>query len=390
MLETLTPVADDPILALAAEARADVRPGKVDLGVGVWRDAQGRTPVMAAIRTAEAQLLATQDSKSYLGMAGDAGFVQALADLVLVKTVDADRLRGLQTPGGAGALRLLCEVTRVANPGATVWVPDPTWPVHGPIALASGLAVARYPVPDLRTGAAAMLSALQVARRGDVVIVHASCQNPTGIDPSPAEWAAFADLAEARGLIPLVDLAYAGFGDGITGDTAALRMLAARLPEVLLAVSCSKSFGLYRERVGAAYVLARSAAQAVSAAGVMAGIVRCLWSMPPDHGAACVRLVLHDPVLRREWETELEAMRRRLRALRAAFSHALSRETGRDWSALAHQRGMFSRLPLSVESVNALRHNHAIYLITDGRMNFAGLPEDRIDSIAAAIGRALT
>jgi len=389
MFETLQPAPADKILALIGLYRNDPRPGKVDLGVGVYKDIDGRTPVMRAVREAEKRLLASQDTKTYLGLAGDTGFNAAMIKLAFGEKADHSRIRAAQAPGGSGALRLVAELLQRTRAGATVWLSDPTWPNHPPVMRAAGLKVRDYPYFDAASGTVRfddMLAALKTAESGDVVMLHGCCHNPTGANLDAAQWAKVADVVLERGLLPFVDIAYQGFGDGLDADAAGLRLLAERVPEMVVASSCSKNFAVYRDRVGAAMILAKDGAQADVAMSQMLAAARALYSMPPDHGAAAVRMVLEDTDLKKDWETELEEMRLRMLRLRVAFAEALRRQSNSDrFDFVASHRGMFSRLGLTEPQVERLRTEHAVYMVGDSRINVAGLPEDGMDDLAKAI-----
>jgi len=389
MFETLQPAPADKILALIGLYRNDPRPGKVDLGVGVYKDIDGRTPVMRAVREAEKRLLASQDTKTYLGLAGDTGFNAAMIKLAFGEKADHSRIRAAQAPGGSGALRLVAELLQRTRAGATVWLSDPTWPNHPPVMRAAGLKVRDYPYFDAASGTVRfddMLAALKTAESGDVVMLHGCCHNPTGANLDAAQWAKVAEVVLERGLLPFVDIAYQGFGDGLDADAAGLRLLAERVPEMVVASSCSKNFAVYRDRVGAAMILAKDGAQADVAMSQMLAAARALYSMPPDHGAAAVRMVLEDTDLKKDWETELEEMRLRMLRLRVAFAEALRRQSNSDrFDFVASHRGMFSRLGLTEAQVERLRTEHAVYMVGDSRINVAGLPEDGMDDLAKAI-----
>lgn len=389
MFETLQPAPADKILALIGLYRNDPRPGKVDLGVGVYKDIDGRTPVMRAVREAEKRLLASQDTKTYLGLAGDTGFNAAMIKLAFGDKADHSRIRAAQAPGGSGALRLVAELLQRTRAGATVWLSDPTWPNHPPVMRAAGLKVRDYPYFDAASGAVRfdeMLAALRTANSGDVVLLHGCCHNPTGANLDAAQWAKVADVLLERGLLPFVDIAYQGFGEGLDADAAGLRLLAGKVPEMVVASSCSKNFAVYRDRVGAAMIMAKDGAQADVAMSQMLAAARALYSMPPDHGAAAVRMVLEDAALRKDWETELEEMRLRMLRLRVGFADALRRQSNSDrFDFVASHRGMFSRLGLTEAQVERLRTEHAVYMVGDSRINVAGLPEDGMDDLAKAI-----
>jgi aromatic-amino-acid transaminase len=389
MFETLRRAEPDKIMEQFGLFRADTRPRKVDLGIGVYKDATGNTPVMAAVREAEKRLCATQTTKSYLGIAGDVAFNAAMMKLVFGADADLSRIRAVQAPGGSGALRFVAELLKIARPDAVVWLPDPTWPNHVALIGTAGVAFREYPYFDEKTGNVrfdAMMAALRTAQPGDVVLLHACCHNPTGADLNLSQWSSVADLVVDHGLVPFVDIAYQGFGDGLDEDAAGLRMLAARVPEMAVASTCSKSFSVYRERTGAALLMGRTSAEADLAFGQLLNVARAMCSMPPDHGAVVVRTVIEDASLREIWRAELDAMRARMVSLRRDFTDALRRQSNSDrFDFLVRHRGMFSRTGLTPDQVRTLRDEHAIYLIEDSRMNVAGLPEQRLDEIAAAI-----
>jgi aspartate/tyrosine/aromatic aminotransferase len=390
MFENLTSAPADKILALIGLFRADPRPGKIDLGVGVYKDNHGNTPVMRAVREAEKRLLASQETKTYVGLAGDLAFNAAMARLVFGPETDMARIRTAQTPGGSGALRLVAELLRRARPGATVWLSDPTWPNHAPILTDGGLNVRNYPYFDAERGTVrfeSMMAALEAdAASGDVVLLHGCCHNPTGANLDSAQWHEVADLLVRKGLLPFIDIAYQGFGDGLDADAEGLRIVARKVREMVVAASCSKNFAVYRDRVGAAMIMAADATQADIVSSQVLAAARTLYSMPPDHGAAAVRIVLEDPALRADWEAELEAMRQRMLALRVGFADALRRHSNTDrFDFIASHRGMFSRLGLTEKQVERLREEHGVYMVGDSRINVAGLPEDRMDDLARAI-----
>jgi aromatic-amino-acid transaminase len=359
----------DALLALIKQFHDDPRETKLDLGVGVYRDTDGRTPVFRAVKEAERVLLSTQESKSYLGPEGDLRFVELLQPIVF-GAGPYDRIAGIQTPGGTGALRLAAELAAVGG-ARRVWVGQPTWPNHAPILKAAGLEVKPYDYADLTDQSLlfeAMLAALRGAEAGDVVLLHGCCHNPTGIDLDLAQWDAVADVIAARGLFPLVDFAYQGLGRGLEEDAAGLRRLLAKVEQALVAYSCDKNFGLYRERTGAVYAVGRRRDEAELARGNLATLARVNWSMPPDHGAAAVRIVLDTPDLAQDWRRELTGMCERVNAVREALAAAEPQ-----LAFLTRQRGLFSNLPVSKDVVARLRADHAIYMAGSGRVNLAGL-----------------
>ncbi len=391
MLETLDTLPSDPILGVTAAFRRDTYPLKVDLGVGVYRDARGLTPVPAAVRGAEQAMLAGQDTKAYVGPLGNPEFNERIVALALGPLAAglAARTSTIQTVGGCGALRIGAELIRVAAPDAVIHVSDPTWANHEPLVGSSGLRLERYPWYDPATRAVAF-DALQGhferLPAGAVVLLHACCHNPTGADLTAAQWRALADTIERRGLVPFVDLAYQGFGDDLDADATGLRTLAERVPELLVAISCSKNFGLYRERTGALAVIARDAERAAAATTQQARLARRMYSMPPDHGAAIVGRLLGDARLRADWVEEVGGMVARMNSLRALLAARLAeRLPGHDFGWLARHRGMFSLLGLDADQLRELRERHHIYVPPDGRMNVAGISELNVDYVADAI-----
>lgn len=380
----LAPQPADGLLALIALHRADPRDHKIDVGVGVYRDTAGATPVMRAVKAAEQRLLGEQATKSYLGAAGDLGFTALLGDIVFgTSGTSSDRLAGLQTPGGTGALRLGAALLARLGAGRPIWLGDPTWPNHAPIMIEAGLEPRRHPYFDASRGTIAfeaMLDALGAAAPGDILLLHGCCHNPTGTSLSLEQWRVIADLCNARGLIPFVDLAYQGLGDGVDADALGMRLLLAEVPEAMVAYSCDKNFGLYRDRVGALWVQAGTSAAAGLVCDNLHALARSLWSMPPDHGAAVVRIILDDPALTTDWRDELESMRRRLNSVRALLSTMHPRLVPVGW-----QRGLFSLLPLDPAAVTALREEHGIYMAQDGRVNIAGLTDQNLRRFAEAV-----
>ncbi len=393
MLENLKEQAPDKIIELIGLYAADERADKLDLGVGVYKDAAGNTPVMRAVKAAEARLLAEQDSKKYVGLLGDLSYVDAIRDLVLGDAVPAERVCGAQEPGGTGAIRQLFELIRVANAGATVWISDPSWPNHEAILKALGMKIGKYRYFDAATCGVdfvGMKADLEAAQAGDVLLLHGCCHNPTGANITAAEWAEVTELALARGLMPMIDIAYQGFGDGLEADAAGVRLMAAKVPEMLIAASCSKNFGLYRDRVGAALIISKDAAGTALSKANIATLNRLNFSFPPDHGAKVVSIIMNDATLRADWAAELEEMRLNMLDLRQGLAEALRRETNSDrFDFIAEHRGMFSRLGLSPEQVMKLRADHAVYMVGDSRINVAGLPKDGLDKLAKAIASVI-
>ncbi len=396
MFERLELISADAILSLMAAFRADPDPRKVDLGVGVYRDERGETPIPAAVRTAESALLARQTTKTYVGPAGNLGFNAEVARLVLGAEHEAlvtERVRAIQCPGGCGALRLGAELIHYASPDSVVHVSDPTWVNHVPLLSGSGLRLERYPYYDAATGGvrfAEMAAALERLPPRAVVLLHASCHNPTGADLSQGEWRELLSLVKRRQLLPFIDMAYQGLGEGLEADAFGLRLFTAELPEVLFAVSCSKNFGLYRERTGALGVVCDTAAQADAAMSQLVRLARGLWSMPPDHGAAIVHGVLTDAALRAQWLEELDTMRKRVQGLRREVVRALAEHCPRrDFSFIARHHGMFSLFGISTAQVRELRAQHHVYMVDDSRMNVAGLRRENLEYFARSVGAVL-
>ena len=377
-------------MAMFAE---DPRADKVDLGVGVYRDAQGRTPVMEAVRLAEAEIAAKQVTKSYIGLAGDPGFHAALRELILGNVAPADRIAACATPGGTGAIRQALEMVRGVSPDAAIWMPTPTWPNHPAIVAHLGQTARAYRYYDDVTGGldrAGMLADLEQARAGDVALLHGCCHNPTGADLLQDDWRAIGDILEKTGAVPFIDLAYLGFANGLEADAEGTRHLAARLPEVLIAASCSKNFGLYRERVGLTLAVTSGPGPRAAVAGLMAHLNRQSYAFPPDHGARVVQTILGDEGLRAIWRAELSQMRETMNANRVALAEALRAETGSDrFGFLAAHRGMFSLIGADPAQVEVLRRDHGIYVVGDGRMNVAGLTPDTVPKVARALAVVL-
>jgi aspartate aminotransferase len=389
MFETLSKAPGDKILALMGEYAADPRPTKIDLGVGVYKDEKGTTPIMSAVRKAEERILAAEKTKSYLGIAGNKGFGSAVLDLTLGDSVDRSRVRIAQAPGGTGSLWVLMQLINRARPGTTVWVSDPTWPNHNPIAENSGLTVATYPYFDPETRGVRfteMLAALDQLGRDDVVLLHGCCHNPTGANLSAEQWDQVAASLARTGALPFIDLAYLGFGNGLEADAYGTRKVVSSVPEALVAFSGSKNFGLYRERIGAAILIARDAEQADIMQSQLLNIIRGAYSQPPDHGAEIIRTILEDADLRAEWEAELNQMRTRMVHLREKLAETIrQRSNSEDFDFIADHRGMFSLLGLDSATVEHLKAANGVYMVGDSRINVAGIPEERVGDLADAL-----
>jgi aromatic-amino-acid transaminase len=378
----LKPQAPDPLLSLIPLYNADPRRTKIDLGVGVYRDEHGATPVFQAVKAAETVLLRDQATKAYLGPEGDLEFLVRIAAVVFGEAAKPADLISVQTPGGTGALRLAAELIAAGGTGARIWMGTPSWAIHAGIFGEAGLGVRTVPYfarERLELTFDRFLDGLQAIAPGDVVLIQGSCHNPTGADLSLEQWAALADLICRRGAIPLVDLAYQGLGGGLDEDAAGLRLLTGRCETIIVAQSCDKNFGVYRERTGALFVRTPAASRELVRSNLLQ-LARCLWSMPADHGAAVVRLVFESGYLVAQWRAELEAMRLRLGGIREALATALPR-----LEPLRGQNGLFALLPLCTEAVEALRRDHAVYVVGSGRINLAGLNPQNLSHFVRAL-----
>ncbi len=387
MLDTLPQQPADALLALIKLFAADPRGDKIDLGVGVYRTGQGATPVFGAIKAAEQVLVDTQDSKSYLGPEGDLGYVQALMPWIFgaENPNKGGRIDGMQTPGGTGGVRLAVALAKRAG-SQRLWMGTPSWPNHAQIFADLELPFQpfRHAAPDGTVDMDALRGAIAAADAGDAILLHGCCHNPTGIDYSPAQWDEIAALITAKALLPIIDLAYQGLGQGMEADAYGLRAVLAAVPEALVAYSCDKNFGMYRDRVGAVYVMVADPAQLPAVLSNGAALARAAWSMPPDHGAAAVRIILSDSKLTAQWQDELDTMRVRMTQVRARLA-AAGQQGGVDFTPLGSQNGLFSVLPLSPEQIQTLRSDHGIYMAGSGRINVAGLTMDNIDKFIADV-----
>lgn len=387
MLETLNPQPQDKILQLIQLYKDDPRSDKIDLGVGVYKDATGLTPVMRAVKAAEKKLWEVETTKTYTGLAGEPAYNAAMVKMILGDGY-ADRAASVATPGGTGAIRQALELIKLASPTATVWLSNPTWPNHPSIIKYLGMKMAEYRYFDAATRGidfAGLMADLAGVKAGDAVLLHGCCHNPTGANLNADQWAEVAKLLLAKGAIPFIDLAYQGFGDGLQQDAAATRMIAQSFPEVLIAASCSKNFGIYRERTGILIALGDASRRAVTQ-GNLAFLNRQNYSFPPDHGARLVTMILEDDALRADWQAELEEVRLNMLTLRQSLADELRRATNSDrFDFVASHRGMFSRLGLSEAQVNTLREQHGIYMVGDSRINIAGLNAKTVPILAAAI-----
>jgi aromatic-amino-acid transaminase len=385
--DALGDVQSDSLLALIAMANADPRPDKIDVGVGVYRDGVGNTPILRAVKAAEMLLWESQQSKSYVGGFGDKRYTELLRPIVLERHAGDERIAGLHTPGGCGALSLGFKLIAAAQPGAKVLVGTPTWPNHVPVIEAAGLNIAEYRYYDrleTRIRFDEMIAAFEGAQKGDVVLLHGCCHNPTGADLNENQWREVVEVVVRRGLTPLVDIAYQGLGRGFAEDAAGLHMLLDACDEVVIAQSCDKNFGVYRDRVGSLFLKTARADQTKRAMDHVVQIAREMWSMPPDHGAAAVRIVLDTPELRADWDTEVGEMRDRINRIRSKIAAADPR-----LAYIGGQFGMFSMLPISREQVLKLREQHAIYMADSGRFNVIGMADAAVDRFIAAVVEAM-
>lgn len=391
MFESVKRVPGDAILGLIQQFNNDSNPDKVDLGVGVYKDAQGNTPILRAVKAAEQQLVDSEQTKAYIGSHGDPRFGEQVLRTVLgadSKVLADRRATATQSPGGTGALRLAADFLAVQSPGKAIWLPEPTWPNHLAIAKAAGLDIHRYPYvgADNRLDFDAMLACLKTIPAGDVVLLHACCHNPTGFDPSREQWQQILGAIQQNGLLPLVDFAYQGFGDGLEDDAYSTRLLAENLDEMLLTQSCSKNFGLYRERTGSFIAIAKNAESMQDVRSQLAVTARANYSNPPAHGAAVVTTILDSEELRDLWKRELDEMRERIHDMRVKFVAGLEPHgLGKRFAFVAEQRGMFSYTGLNPEQVKQLREKHSIYMVGSGRANVAGLSDANIAYVCQAI-----
>jgi len=394
LFENLEPKPADAILKLIGEHQNDPRPEKIDLGVGVYRDADGNTPILKTVKKAEHWLVGSQMSKAYLGSRGDAQFCEALQDMTFgAGSSDSGRIATLQTPGGSGALRVAAGVILRARPDATLWVSDPTWNNHTPLLGGAGVILKGYPYYDSEKHNirfSEMLATLGGAAAGDLVLLHGCCHNPTGMDLSTEQWAEVSNLVVDRGLVPFIDLAYQGFANELDVDAAPIRNLFARCEEMIVVTSCSKNFGLYRDRVGTLSMVAGNQDTASIIISQALNIVRTMYSVPPDHGAAVVAKILTDDALRAEWIVELDEMRDRLKGMRTLLVAALIKAApDHDFSHIERANGMFSYLGVTPEQVERLKKDFGIYLVDSSRINVCGITEDNVTYLADSIAAVL-
>ena len=395
MFDSLPVLPPDSILGLAAACRADPNPDKVDLTLGVYMDETGLCPVFEAVQQAQQALVSEERTKVYMPPQGDLDYLNGIRSLVFGETGLAtlgDRTSAVQTPGGCGAVRLGAEVLYAAAPEATVWVSDPTWPVHIPLMGSVGLQFKsyRYYSSDMKgLDFEAMLADIESAKPGDVVLLHGCCHNPSGVDPTLEQWRVLADLMSERQLLPMIDFAYQGMGAGLDEDAAGIRAVLERVPEVIIAVSSSKNIGLYRERAGAVVFVGGDARAAEAMASQAISAARRVYSMPPAHGALLAGRVLSSPALRSAWEAELAQICQRINGLRGQFEEALTTATGQDFGFIGTEHGMFSFLGLSVEQAQRLREEQSVYMLDSSRINIAGLNANNLGRVVEAVASVL-
>jgi len=393
LFESLKPASADVILGLIAEHRDDPRPEKIDLGVGVYRNAAGETPILDVVKKAEHQLVGTQTSKAYIGTSGDLEFNAAMQNLAFANSVKSDRLGTIQTPGGSGSLRVAAGLLLRAREDAAVWVSEPTWNNHEPLLGGAGLTLKPYAYYDSESHSIRfdeMLSTLRAAPKGDVVLLHACCHNPSGLDPSQDQWREICDVVVERELLPFIDMAYQGFAEDLDADAFAVRHMAANVPEMIVSSSCSKNFGLYRDRVGTLAILAPDENSRDVVFSQANSFVRTMYSVPPDHGAAVVRIILNDDELRAQWVDELGGMRERLSGMGALLHDALKEKAPEhDFSHLINANGMFCFLGVTSEQVDKLKRDFGVYMVGSSRINVAGITPDNVDYLATSIAAVL-
>lgn len=396
MLEQLSLAPSDPILGLAEAFRKDPNRNKINLGVGVYKDEEGHTPILASVAAARKRVLAAETTKNYLAIDGSPEYSRAVQELLLGAGHPlraSGRAVTVQAPGGTGALRVAADFLHQHFPASRVWISEPTWANHGQIFRLAGIQVQTYPYFEVQTNGLAfeaMCHALAHVPQGDVVLLHGCCHNPTGVDPDPAQWQRLAELLATRRLLPLVDFAYQGLGRGLRPDAEGLLLLAAALPELLIASSFSKNFGLYNERVGALTLVAANTEAATAALSHLKISIRANYSNPPAHGAAVITTVLQDPQLRAQWEGEVQAMRERIAQMRSLLVQTLmAKGVRRDFSFIERQQGMFSLSGLSKDQVEALRQQYGVYIVAGGRINVAAMTRRNMEPLCAAIAAVL-
>lgn len=397
MFENVKAIPGDALLALMMEFKKDPTPSKIDLGVGVYKDDDGRTPILPVVKKAESLILENEQSKGYIGPAGAPELAPLLQGLMLGENhplITEQRIATTQTPGGTGALRVAGDLINALNPEAKIWVSDPTWSNHFHVFAGAGVEVRTYPYYDAQQSALAfdnMLDSIRQIPAGDVILLHASCHNPTGIDPTLEQWKQISEVVSERGLLPLIDCAYQGFGDGLEEDVQGMKLILEKCPEALITTSCSKNFGLYNERIGALSVVAAESEHCNNVFSQACNCIRANYSNPPAHGAAIVTTILSDSTLRQQWETELAEMRTRIHRMRTELVKNLeSLSSERDFSFITAQKGMFSYSGLSKTEVKYLKEKYAIYAVDSGRINIAGINDSNLERLSQAIAEAIS
>ncbi|MDF2179990.1 aspartate/tyrosine/aromatic aminotransferase [Aliiglaciecola sp. CAU 1673] len=396
MLEVLPQLPADPILGLSAAFKQDTNPNKVDLGVGVYKDELGRTPILGSVAKAQKILLANEDSKVYIAPQGVPGFISGMLELLLGKshrTLLENRVAAVQAPGGCGALRILAELLKRTGGNPTVWVSDPTWANHIPLIGSAGLKIETYPYFNKEQASInfdAMVACLEKVNKGDVVLLHGCCHNPTGADLTKEQWHKVLELAQQREFLPFLDIAYQGFGDGLEEDVYGLRLLADNLPEVIIAASCSKNFGLYRERVGLAALIGANSQVKNALQTQIQSVARGIYSMPPSYGGALVDIILNSSDLNAQWQAEVTEMRERMQTLRRLLATKVKEQgVSRDFDFITQQKGMFSYLCISPEQVQKMRSEFGIYFVDSSRVNVAGINTENVGYVAKALAAVL-
>lgn len=396
MFEQLPGLPADPILGLMLAYRADDNPKKVDLGVGVYRDEQGTTPILSAVAEAQTLHIGKETTKSYIGPPGEPEFNTVMRDLIFGRghsVLKGNRTSSAQTPGGCGALRVAAELVNRANPGATIWVSDPTWANHVPLLGDAGLTIKTYPYFDPESSTLRqqeMLDTLAKVPAGDLVLLHGCCHNPCGVDLAESHWQEIANIANKQGFTPFIDIAYQGLSTGIDEDAAGVRLMADAVPELIVASSCSKNFGLYRDRVGAVAVVSDNTKNAEVLSSQLMNVIRGIYSMPPNHGGAIVRTILSDEALTKTWLTELGVMRDRINGMRDAISSGMANRLGNNrFDFIREQRGMFSFLGINKAQIATLQQQYSIYLVDSSRINVAGLNKANIDYVCDAVAAVI-
>lgn len=401
MFDTLSAMPSDPILGLMTKYREDSHAQKIDLGVGVYKDELGHTPILDCVKKAEQHRIDTEETKVYIGPTGSANFNSLLGELAFGAdnpAILANRVRTVSTPGGTGALRVAADFIKrasqaTASQKAVIWVSDPTWANHTGLFEAAGVEVKTYPYYDYDSKSLKfdeMKAALSQVGADDVVLLHACCHNPSGMDLNTTQWDEIIEIAQQQGFTPLIDMAYQGFGDGVDEDAYGVRKMAAAVDNMILCSSCSKNFGLYRERIGACSVVGKDTNSANVAFSVLLYVVRCIYSMPPAHGAAIVETILGSEELKQQWLNELKVMRDRINGNRSMLVEKL-KEKGveRDFSFIAKQKGMFSFLGVNPEQVARLQQEHSIYMVDSSRISIAGIGQGNVDYLAESIAKIL-